>query len=299
MKEKRNNRAWLLVLPALLMMALNAFIPFFTVINYSVQDIFPGFPPIYLGMENYQTVLADELFRGAFTRQLRFSMLILAIEIPLGIAIALALPRRSWLATISLIALGLPLLIPFNVVGIIWRVFTRSDLGIVPLLFDAFGYEYNVALNPPDAYWTVVVMDVWHWTPLVVLLCYAGLNAIPDAYFQAAEIDGAPFWRTFVYIILPRLRSVLTIAILLRFMDSFRIYTEVFLLTGGGPGTTTTFLSDVLVRKAVGGFEFGYASALSLIYFFVILVISFIFFLVLTNVGTGKQDETVMQGGES
>ena len=291
----RNNRAWLLVLPALAVMALNAFVPFITVINYSVQDIFPGLDSIWVGLENYQLVLEDDLFRGAFARQLRFSMLILALEIPLGIAIALAMPKRSWVATVTLIALGLPLLIPFNVVGIIWRVFTRADLGAVPVIFDVFGYEYNVATNSPDAYWTVVVMDVWHWTPLVVLLCYAGLNAIPDAYFQAARIDGASNWRIFVYVILPRLRSVLTIAVLLRFMDSFRIYTEVFLLTGGGPGTTTTFLSDVLVRKAVGGFEFGYAAALSLIYFFVILVISYVFFLVLTNVGTGD----TAQEGES
>jgi len=91
---------------------------------------------------------------------------------------------------------------------------------------------------------------------------------------------------------LPRLRSVLTIGILLRFMDSFRIYTEVFLLTGGGPGSTTTFLSDVLVRKAVISFDIGYSAALSLIYFFVILVISYVFFLVLTNVGA-NQDETI------
>jgi glycerol transport system permease protein len=231
----------------------------------------------------------DTLFRSAFVRQLGFSFLILLIEVPLGVAIAIALPKRSWVATIALIGLGLPLLIPFNVVGIIWRVFTRADLGFAPLLFTAFGYNYDVALNPVAAYWTVVVMDVWHWTPLIVLLCYAGLNAIPDAYYQAAEIDGASRWRVFLYIILPRLRSVLTIGILLRFMDSFRIYTEVFLLTGGGPGTTTTFLSDVLVRKAVGGFEFGYAAALSLVYFFVILVISYVFFLVLTHVGTGTK----------
>jgi glycerol transport system permease protein len=285
----RNNRAWLFVLPAMLVLAINAFIPFITVVNYSVQDILPGLDPIWLGLENYQIVLQDALFRGAFVRQLGFSFLILLIEIPLGVAIAMALPKRSWVATASLIALGLPLLIPWNVVGIIWRVFTRSDLGLVPLFFNAVGYQYDVALNPVDAYWTVVVMDVWHWTPLVVLLCYAGLNSIPDAYYQAAEIDGASRWRTFLYVTLPRLRSVLTIAILLRFMDSFRIYSEVFMLTGGGPGTTTTFLSDVLVRKAVGGFEFGYAAALSLVYFLVILVISYVFFLVLTHVGTGTR----------
>src|SRR5688572_11654553 len=159
----RNNRAWLLVLPALLVMAINAFIPFITVINYSVQDILPGLPPIWVGLENYQIVLQDELFRSAFVRQLGFSFLILFIEIPLGVAIAVALPKRSWVSTLILIALGLPLLIPWNVVGIIWRVFTRADLGLVPLFFTAFGYNYDVALNPVAAYWTVVIMDVWHW----------------------------------------------------------------------------------------------------------------------------------------
>lgn len=291
----RDNKAWFLILPALLVMALNAFIPFITVINYSILDIFRNLPPIEVGMENYQMVLGDDLFRGAFVRQFGFSFLILLIEIPLGIVIALALPKKGWKASLSLVALGFPLLIPYNIVGIIWRVFTRSDLGLAPLLFNIFGYEYNVALNPVDAYWTVVVMDMWHWTSLVVLLAYAGLNAIPAAYYQAAEIDGASAWRTFRFVTLPRLRSVLTIAILLRFMDSFRIYTEVFLLTGGGPGTTTTFLSDVLVRKAVISFDIGYSAALALIYFFVILIVSYIFFLVLTTVGTGSSGQTNLE----
>jgi glycerol transport system permease protein len=288
----RSNRAWFLVLPALLVMAVNAFIPFFTVINYSVQDIFRNLPAIWVGLENYETVLSDGLFRGAFVRQLGFSFLILFIEIPLGVAIAMTLPKGGWKASLSLVALGFPLLIPYNIVGIIWRVFTRSDLGLAPLIFDSIGYNYNVALTPVDAYWTVVVMDVWHWTSLVVLLAYAGLNSIPDAFYQAASIDGASAKRTFMIVTLPRLRSVLTIAILLRFMDSFRIYTEVFLLTGGGPGTTTTFLSDVLVRKAVISFDIGYAGAMALIYFFVILIFSYVFFLVLTNIGASDENET-------
>ncbi len=288
----RDNKAWFFVLPALLVMGINAFIPFITVINYSVLDIFRGLPAIWVGLENYQVVLGDNLFRGAFVRQIQFSFLILFIQIPLGVAIALALPKKGWASTASLVALGFPLLIPYNIVGIIWRVFTRSDLGLVPLLFNTFGYEYNVATNSVDAYWTVVAMDVWHWTSLVVLLAYAGLNAIPDAFYQAAEIDGASPWRTFLYVTLPRLRSVLTIAVLLRFMDSFRIYTEVFLLTGGGPGTSTTFLSDVLVRKAVISFDIGYSAAMSLIYFYFILIISYIFFLVLTSVGTSANEST-------
>jgi glycerol transport system permease protein len=121
-------------------------------------------------------------------------------------------------------------------------------------------------------------MDVWHWTSLVALLAYAGLRAIPDAYYQAARIDGATSFAIFRYVQLPKLRGVLTIALLLRLMDSFMIYTEPFVLTGGGPGNATTFLSQFLARLAVGQFDLGPAAAFSLIYFLVILGLCFVFF---------------------
>ncbi|MDZ7800903.1 MAG: sugar ABC transporter permease [Trueperaceae bacterium] len=290
MKQK-DQRAWLFLIPALLVLSLNAFIPIITVINYSLQDILPGLPPVHVGLENFKDVLRDSNFRGALGRQVVFSAVILLIQVPLGILVALGMPKRSWTATLALVTIGLPLLIPWNVVGIIWRVFTRSDIGIVPYLFSFLNYDYNIASNPIDAYWTIVLMDVWHWTPLIALLCYSGLNAIPDAYYQAARIDGATRWRTFWVVTLPRLRSVLTIGILLRFMDSFRIFAEIKMVTGGGPGRTTAFVSDLLVNRAVGGFEFGYASALSLIYFFIIIVISYVFFLVLTHAGGRMRQE--------
>jgi glycerol transport system permease protein len=121
-------------------------------------------------------------------------------------------------------------------------------------------------------------MDVWHWTSLVVLLCYAGLVSIPDAYYQAAKVDGARPWAVFRYIQLPKLRHVLTIAVLLRFMDSFMIYTEVVVLTGGGPGSSTTFLSIDLVKTALGQFDLGPAAAMSIIYFLIILLFSWLFY---------------------
>ena len=132
-----------------------------------------------------------------------------------------------------------------------------------------------------------MLMEVWHWTPLVTLLAYAGLRAIPDAYFQAAKIDGASAWATFRYIQLPKMRGVLTIAILLRFMDSFLIYAEPFVLTGGGPGNSTTFLSIYLVKVAVGQFDLGPAAAFSLIYFLIILLFCWLFYQVLQSVGKG------------
>ena len=134
-------------------------------------------------------------------------------------------------------------------------------------------------------------MDVWHWTPLVALLCYAGLRAIPDAYYQAASIDGASKFAVFRYIQLPKMRGVLMIAVLLRFMDSFMIYTEPFVLTGGGPGNSTTFLSQYLTQKAVGQFDLGPAAAFSLIYFLIILLLCFILYTWMQRVGTVTEGE--------
>ncbi len=147
----------------------------------------------------------------------------------------------------------------------------------------ALGVDYNYASDPLDAWLTVVAMDVWHWTPLVVLLCYGGLRAIPDAYYRAAAIDSASRWATFRHIELPKLRGVLTIGVLLRFMDSFVIYTEPFVLTGGGPGNSTTFLSQHLTTLAVGQFDVGRAAAFSLIYFLPILVVCYVFYTLMTR----------------
>jgi glycerol transport system permease protein len=141
---------------------------------------------------------------------------------------------------------------------------------------------------PSQAWSSVMLMEVWHWTPLVALLAYAGLRAIPDAYYQAARIDGASGWAVFRYIELPKMRGVLTIAILLRFMDSFLIYTEPFVLTGGGPGDSTTFLSIYLVKLAIGEFDVGSAGAFSIIYFLIVLALSYVFYQALQRVGTGE-----------
>ena len=121
-------------------------------------------------------------------------------------------------------------------------------------------------------------MDVWHWTSLVVLLAYAGLSSIPDAYYQAAKIDGASSFAVFRFIQLPKMKRVLIIALLLRFMDSFMVYTEPFVLTGGGPGNSTTFLSIDLVKAAIGEFNLGIAAAMSILYFLMTLLVCWVFY---------------------
>ena len=284
MKKTVNQKAWFLVLPVLLLVGFSAVIPLMTVVNYSVQDTFGNNEFFAVGLEWFEEVLHSERIHDALGRQILFTSIILAIEIPLGIFIALHMPKKGVWASICLVLVALPLLVPWNVVGTIWQIFGRTDIGLLGYTLASFGVDYNYTQNVLDAWITIIVMDVWHWTSLVVLLCYAGLQSIPSAYYQAAKIDQASNWNIFRYIQLPKMMGVLLIASLLRFMDSFMIYTEPMVVTGGGPGNATTFLSIDLVKMAIGQFDLGPAAAFSLIYFLVILLASWAFFTIMTNI---------------
>ncbi|NHZ88315.1 ABC transporter permease subunit [Massilia sp. CCM 8733] len=283
-----NNRAWLLVLPVIICVAFSAVLPLMTIVNYSVQDILSPTNSVFVGTEWFKMIMRDSELHGALVRQLGFSMAVLLIQLPLGILIALTMPASGWRASLALVLIALPLLIPWNVVGTIWQIFGRDDIGLMGNTINRMGISYNYTGSVVDAWVTVLVMDVWHWTPLVVLLAYAGLRSIPDAYYQAARIDGASRFAVFRYIELPKMRNVLMIGVLLRFMDSFMIYTEPFVLTGGGPGNATTFLSQYLTQKAVGQFDLGPAAAFSLIYFLIILLFCFVLYSWMQRLGTGE-----------
>lgn len=282
-RKTENQKAWLFVLPVFALVAFNAIIPLMTVVNYSVQETFGNNLFFFEGVKWFEQVLNSDRFHDALIRQLWFTFTILLIEIPLGVIIALAMPRKGIWVSVCLVLMALPLLIPWNVVGAMWNIFALPDQGLLGKTLNLIGLDYNYTRQPTAAWWTLIAMDVWHWTSLVVLLAYAGLSSIPDAYYQAAKIDGASSWAVFRHIQLPKMKKVLTIAVLLRFMDSFNIYTEPFVLTGGGPGNTTTLLSIDLVKVALGQFDLGPAAAMSLIYFLIILLLSWIFYSVMTK----------------
>ena len=285
-----NQKAWFLILPVLICVAFSAIMPLMTVVNYSVQDIISPTQQVFVGTEWFSAIMRDEELHGALLRQITFSLAVLAVELPLGIMLALAMPAQGWKSSAVLVIVSLSLLIPWNVVGTIWQIFGRADIGLLGAGLQWIGIAYSYTGDAVDAWITVLVMDVWHWTPLVGLLGYAGLRSIPDAYYQAASIDGASKAAVFWYVQLPKMRGVLMIAVLLRFMDSFMIYTEPFVLTGGGPGNATTFLSQFLTQKAVGQFDLGPAAAFSLIYFLIILLMCFILYNWMQRVGTQEKE---------
>lgn len=283
MNKTVNQKAWFFVLPVLVLVAFNAIIPLMTVVNYSVQETFGNNDFFWSGLIWFEEILRSPRFHASLGRQLFFTFTILAIQIPLGVIIALAMPRKGIWVSVCLILMAMPLLIPWNVVGAMWNIFSLPEIGLLGKTLNLLGFDYNYTRQPGDAWFTLILMDVWHWTSLVVLLAYAGLVSIPDDYYQAAKIDGASSWAVFRYIQLPKMKRVLTIAILLRFMDSFNIYTEPSVLTGGGPGNSTTLLSIDLVKIALGQFDLGPAAAMSLIYFLIILLTSWIFYTVMTR----------------
>jgi glycerol transport system permease protein len=283
-----NNRAWLLVLPVLAFVLFSALLPMMTVVNYSLQDSMGVNNFFWNGDAWFRDVLNPSTdigarFFDALLRNLAFSFAALLIEVPLGIAIALCLPRSGWSVGPCLVLIALPMLIPWNVVGTIWQIFARADIGLFGAAINGLGIPYNDTQDPVAAWITIVVIDVWHWTPLVVLLSYAGLRAIPDAFYQAARIDAASRWAVFVNIELPKLQKVLVIAVLLRFMQTFMIYTEPFVVTGGGPGSATTFLSIDLVKIALGQVDLGNAAAMSLIYNIITITLCWIFYTIMTQ----------------
>lgn len=268
---------WLYLLPALIVLMLVGLLPIGFVFFYSVHDTFGGNVFIWAGSQWFKDVLSSGAFYDALIRSLGFSLLVLLVQIPLGIVIALRMPKSGVLTTVIIVLISIPMLTPTIVVGYLWKAMVQPDTGL--LYQSLLGLGMSLDMNSPVWTWAVLLMmDTWHWTGLVVLLCYARLRAIPEPYYQAAAIDGANSRAVFRYIQLPRLKLVLAVSVLLRFMDSFTIYTEPYVITRGGPGVSTTFLSHELVQTGVIQFDLGKAGAMAVIYFFVVLLISAAFY---------------------
>ena len=270
--KSTNNRAWFFVLPALLLLGFVAVFPLIRVVNYSFHDIFTVKSKVWVGFEWYREILLSGRFWESLGRSLSFSTIILMVEIPLGIVIAKSIPKKGAFVAVCLVSMALPLLVPWNMIAIIWRIFLET----MGRTLSTVGIDFDWKLNAFHTWVSIVLMDVWHWTSLVVLLCYSSLTTIPAAFYQSAAIDGASRWNVFRYVEFPKMRSVLLIAILLRFIDSFMVYTEPFLLNAGGPRRATTLLAMDLGQEVVS-FDFGPAAARSIIYFIIIVIVSWTF----------------------
>lgn len=269
-----DNRAWFLLLPAVLLLALVGALPLLAVINYGFHDIFTLSDVHWVGVQWFADILGSDRFLASLGRSLLFSSLVLAIQVPLGIGVALLLMGLGRGAVWGLMLVALPLVVPWNMIPMFWLGLIHPDTGLLGPGLAALGFDWK--FTGWHTWVLILAVDTWHWLGLVVVLAYAGLSAIPPAYRQAAEIDGASRWAIFRHIELPRIAGALAIVFLLRFVDSFMIYTEAFAINAGGPGDATRFLS-IELGEEIKGFSYGQAAARATLYFLIVLAVVWAF----------------------
>ena len=271
-----DNRAWLLAAPAFLVLAFVGAIPLAINTWHSFFDIFTLENKFWVGGEWYREILTSPRFYQSLGRSLAFSAVVLCVQFPLGIFIALCLPRSGWVRSLGLTLLAIPLLVPWNMIPSIWLSLVNAETGFLGRLLVWAAVDFDYKFTAVHTWLLLVVMDTWHWVGLVAILACSGLSSIAPSYYQAAAIDQATRWQVFRHIELPKLGGVLIMALLLRFMDSFMIYVEAFGINAGGPGAATTFLSLDLGEE-IKAFNYGPAAARSVGHFALTLVLAFAF----------------------
>jgi multiple sugar transport system permease protein len=212
------------------------------------------------------------------------------IELTLGFALAGLLvrdfPGKAFFRTIH----ALPLMVAPIVVGAVWKLLVIPGFGPIPFYLKKwFGIDYNIGTYYNQAFWTTVLMDVWHWTPFVTLTILAGLNAMPKEPFESARVDGANRFQQFRFITVPLLMPMLLTTSFLRIMDALRIVDEVFMLTGGGPGASTRYVGIHIWRVVFPQTDYGYGSAMSLLLLYFTILLCWFLFTSITQSGKRAQ----------
>lgn len=263
---------YLLLAPALLVVFAVFFYPLLDGIRASTRLYRFGRDVGGIGLDNYRFVIEDERFREALWTTLKFVGLAVGIETALGLALALLCARElrfvRWVRTVLIV----PMIVTPVVVGIVFRLIYASDVGLLTALNG--GNDVQILTQPGTAFLALVALDVWEWTPLMFLILLAGIQSLPVEPFEAARVDGASAWQTFWDHTLPMLRPVLAVAVVLRTIDAFTTFDQVFVLTRGGPGTATELISLYGYNTAFKFQQVGFAAAMLLMVGLIVLALA-------------------------
>lgn len=286
---RSNRMGWGLLTPTLVILAIVGFLPFIYVLyvgffNWNAFSNQLGMQ--WAGVENYRRLVFDDAFLDSLWRTALFAFVTVGIELVLGFFLAQTLvksfPGRTFFRTIYV----LPLVMAPIAVGATWRLLTIPGFGPIPYYLDKFfDIDFRLGTFPEQAFLTVILMDIWHWTPFVTLTLLAGLTAMPKEPMEQAQVDGANRWQVFRYLTIPMMMPVLLTVIFIRLMDALRIVDEVFMLTSGGPGTATQFIGIHIYRVVVPKTDYGYGSAMSLLVLYFTIVLCWLLFIALAQVG--------------
>ena len=265
----------LLIAPAMLITLVFAVLPLVQALDvtFRMADLSGGKIGDYVGLQNYRVVFADAAFWSAGWVTLKFTVVAVGLQMILGVGIAFLLHGATFAKGITRSLLILPLATSAAVTGLFWRYLYDPQFGVMNWTLALFGlHEANWLGDYKIALWSVVLFDVWQWTPFVALIALAGLQALPKEPFEAAELDGASRWRVLVTLTFPLLKPVLFLVLVLRTIDCVRLYDAVAVLTRGGPGTATETMTFYLYRTGLKLFRMDYASTMAVFFLYVMLV---------------------------
>lgn len=281
--------AWLFVAPTLfLLLAINIFPLLWNVYlsftNFKANA--PGRPLRWLGLRNYERLLANEDIWASMQVTARFVFWSILLQVLLGFALAWLINRRFKGHAFWTTVIVVPMMLSPAVVGVFWTYLFQPQAGIFNYIVNFF-YDFGdfTMIGDPDlAMWAIVLVDTWMWTPFVMLICLAGLRAVPDHLYEAAEVDGASSWRQFWTITVPLVLPFLMLAVLFRGIENFKMFDMVVELTSGGPGSATELASIYLKREAFEKWRTGFSAALAVVLFVTVFGVANIYVKVLNRV---------------
>ena len=281
MASKRRFQAVMLAPVIVLLIGLTVF-PFIYTVANSFTDYYylAAESKQFVGLSNYMKVLNDDLFQRAVWNTVKFMLLAVSIETALGLGMALLVESMKRGLRLLRVTLLLPSLLPPVTVALVWQMMLSNHNGIINHLLAILGMgPFNFLMDIGLAFPAILLIDIWQWTPFAFLLLYAALQAIPGSQYEAARVDGASGWRVFAHITLPHLWPGLLLVVLLRTIDTFRLFDKVNILTGGGPANSTTTVTQYIYRHGVYNLQFGYSAAASIIMVLLVLAFSIVYIL--------------------
>ncbi len=268
---------WAMLAPVTLLLIGVTVFPFIFTVTNSFTDYYylATDDKQFIGFSNYIKILQDEQFLQAVWNTIKFMILAVSIETALGLGIAVLIESMRRGQKVLRITMLIPSLLPPVTVALIWQMMLSNHNGIVNHLLHWFGVgPFNFLMDINIAFNAILFIDIWQWTPFAFLLLYAGLQSVPRSQFEAAKVDGAGKLRIFIHITLPNIMPTLFMVILLRTIDTFRLFDKVNILTGGGPANSTTTITQYIYKQGVYNLQIGYGAAASVIMVMLVLVFS-------------------------
>jgi multiple sugar transport system permease protein len=277
MARPETRAGWLLLTPALAILAALTIAPAVYLVYSSFFNFqLLGGPKRYVGLSNYRDAFTDPLIRQGLFKILLFVVVVVVLEVVIGLALAVPLAARTMGNSVASTLLLLPFAITPAVSALVWRQLLDPNFGWVDYYAQQLGImgaPVQWLSSPTTAWISIIALDVWQWTPFVALVLMAGLQGVPREPMEAASVDGASAWQTFVHVKLPLLIPFLTIAVLLRMVDAFKTFATIKVLTDGGPGDSTEIVNLTIYRVALQDFSIGAAAALGVAFLIMLSII--------------------------